>query len=95
MKIELIKNKTVFDSMGEKVGRVIDIDFKEDGTYSLVVKGELSDLQRAKELEKFGVVGETDTFEIPMNIVQAITDTVILKKEISQIGNDIKVIKKI
>ncbi len=94
MKLDLIKNKLVFDSMGEKIGRVLDIDFKEDGTYSLVVKGELDDLQRAKELEKFGVVGETDTFEVPMSIVQAITDTIILKKELSQIGHDIKVIKR-
>ncbi len=94
MKLDLIKDKLVFDSMGEKIGRVLDIDFKEDGTYSLVVKGELDDLQRAKELEKFGVVGETDTFEVPMSIVQAITDTIILKKELSQIGHDIKVIKR-
>ena len=94
MKLDLIKNKLVFDSMGEKIGRVIDVDFKEDGTYTLVVKGELDDLERAKELEKFGVVGETDTFEVPMSIVQAVTDTIILRKEINQIGKDIKVIRK-
>ena len=95
MRLDFIKNKQVYDSKGEKVGQVIDVDFKEDGSYTLIVSGELDDVQRAKAIEKFGAVGETDTFELPLSLIQGMSDEIVLNKELSDVRKEVRKIRSV
>lgn len=95
MKVDDVRGKEVYDTAGVKVGVVVGIDFKSRGEYAFVIKGELDEKQRAKDMEKFGVVEGGDTFEIPRELIDGIGEKIILKKDFDKMGKDIKVIRQV
>jgi len=85
MRFEEVRGKEVLDPEGRKIGTVEDIEFKKDGTYSLVIKGELDETQRVREIEKFGDVSATARFEAPLSAINGIEEKIILKKKVDEL----------
>ena len=95
MKFEEVSKKEVVDIEGRVVGIVENIEFKEDGTYAFVVKGELDDDQRQMQMEKFGKQEGGDRFEIPLEAIGGIKEKVALRKSFSELKDKIKIIRHI
>jgi len=95
MKTEDVTNKEVVDPKGMVVGIVERVEFKEDGTYVLIVKGELDDDQRKMSLEKFGKSEGGDLFEISHDQVGGIKEKVALKEPFETLKGKLKILRHV
>jgi len=85
MRAKYIKGAQVVDQGGDVVGVVEDIDFKENGRYVVIVRGEM-DAQQARIFEEsLGASVGKDFFEIKQDHVGGIGDKVVLNKRFEDI----------
>lgn len=96
MRFQEVCRKEVMDPEGRLIGSVEDIILKEDGTYSLIVKGELDEVQRVREIEKFGNISASDRFEVPISALNGIEEKIVLKKKVNELleNNEITIISQ-
>lgn len=94
MRTKSIRGVEIVDQSGATVGSIEDIDLKKDGTYSVIVRGEVN-ADNAKAFEdRFGITGVgKDFFEIPQKYIGGIGDKIVLNTVFSELA-DLKIISE-
>jgi len=85
MRAKYTKGVQVIDQGGTVVGVVEDVDFKGDGTYAIIVRGEMDPAQARSFEKSLGASIGKDFFEIRQAHIGGIGDKVVLNTRFEDI----------